>query len=80
MFTYDWVYFRITTVKIMFSEFRGVSEEVILFLSEEGVLSLLSGYKSGKFVAVNFEQQVANCLEHTFELTQFGAKIDPITS
>ena len=53
------------------SEFSSVSEEI---------LSLLSGYKSGKFVAVNFEQQVANCLEHPFELTQFGAKIDPITS
>ena len=75
-----WVYFRITTVKIMFSEFRGVSEEVILFLSEEGVLSLLSGYKSGKFVAVNFEQQVTNCLEHPFELIQCGPKVDPITS
>ena len=53
------------------SEFSSVSEEI---------LSLLSGYKSGKFVAVNFEQLVTNCLEHPFELTQFGTKVDPITS
>ena len=48
--------------------------------SEDVLLSLLSGYKSGKFVAVNFEQRVTNCLEHPFELTQFGPEIDPITS
>ena len=72
LFSYDFVIRRNTTVKIVFSEFKSQSEDVLL--------SLLSGYKSGKFVAINFEQLVANCLEHPFELAQFGPKIDPITS
>ena len=67
------VYGRVATVKIMFSDMvKNLPEEVVLFV--------LSGYKSGKFVAVNFEQLVASCLEQPFELIQFGPKIDPITS